>query len=88
MTLLYFIPSYLTSGCSRCVFLLLHREVVSCLLSTQTCKLCCKLCRVGSDTVAYTYKVIGTGPVTFKIKKKYIFSLQMHNDLFFKQPAT
>lgn len=87
MTLLYFIPSYLTSGCSRCVFLLLHQEVVSCLLSTQTCKLCCKLCRVGCDTVDYTYKVSGAGIVTFKIKK-YIFSLQMHNDLFFKQPAT
>lgn len=87
MTLLYFIPSYLTSGGSRCVFLLLRQEVVSCWLSTQTCKLCCKLCRVGCDTVAYTYKVIGTGLVTFK-KKIYIFSLQMHNDLFFKQPAT
>lgn len=87
MILLYFIPSYLTSGCSCCVFLLLHQEVVSCLLSTQTCKLCCKLCRVGCDTVAYTFKVIGTGLVTFKIKKN-IFSLQMQNELFFKQPAT
>lgn len=65
MTLLYFIPSYLSSECSRCVFLLLHHEVVSCLLSTQTCKLCCKLCRVGCDTVDYTYKVSGAGIVTF-----------------------